>query len=615
MNPRRTLMMLVSALPLFACEGLVTLGGEPPGVPGEPGLPGLPGVPAEPGGPTPGGTEAAPFACPASSAEDLLEPMHARRLSQRQLQRTLTDVFGRILGATRATPLVTSALAATTLPPDTDRYKRWSNDFSSVHAQGYFVLADTLAKSVSSTTSYDAFIKGAVDLDKGTCATLNAAAPSVECQKQLIRNLALRLLRRPLVEGGAQDEVEDYRREYASVDAATALGNLVFRMLLSPSSLFHLEVNEKPFPGRTDVLSLSSHAIANRLSYTFWNAPPDDELLARAQSTDLGTDDGYAAALEYVVAKQQRFQDSTAEFFGDWLRLEEVPQFQSNNPTAFAVFAGNVRYDAALRDELVNEVRELGAFTTNSGGTFKDLFTTEVSFARGPELMKLYGVTSPAPAELTLANVVALPSGKHPGLLTRAAMLVTGSGSKNPVLRGMRVRHDILCMPTPPPPANLPADAFAAPPFNVNLTSRERYALKTSVQPCNGCHTVINPPGFALSNYNGLGRYETTEPAFAEDGAYTGKQLPVDATVDLAALFGSGTKSQTPAEFATLVGEQPQAKKCFSQEYAKYFLGREISDKDGCRLNRLYGVLREGKSLKEGMQSLARDPAFRLRKL
>jgi hypothetical protein len=210
---------------------------------------------------------------------------------------------------------------------------------------------------------------------------------------------------------------------------------------------------------------------------------------------------------------------------------------------------------------------------------------------------------------------VLIPAGRHPGLLTRAANLVTASGSKNPVLRGARILEDFLCMRPPPPPATLPADAFVPPPFDLTRTVRERYAIKTSVQPCVGCHATINPPGFALSHYNGLGRYEETEPAFHQDGSYSGMQLPVDSSVDLTSILGAGAQAGSPAEFTAMLAERAETRKCFTQEYAKYFLQREVTTNDGCRLNALYGHLREGKPLSEFMLSLARDPAFRLRRL
>lgn len=557
-----------------------------------------------------------PFACTApNDIEGNLVESHARRLTTRQIRNTVSDLVGRLLGANAATAIVNAALASNSLPVDSaPRYKRFDNNFSSNHAQSYFHFADNIAKAISSTTYFGAFFTAAINLNKGNCPTLSTTSPSVECQTELIRNLGLRFLRRPLMETTALNEVEDYRREFASTSSATALGNLVFRMLLAPHFLFHLETNELAYPGHNDILKLSSISVANRLSYTFWNAPPDETLLNMAQTSDLSADAGFQSALNYVTGKTS-FQDSVKEFFNDWLNLDHVPHFQSNNPAAFALFSGNAVYNEVLRSEIVNEAQELGSHVATSGGTFKDIFTTQISFARG-ELMKVYGTTQAAPTQITSSNAVMLPSGRHPGILTRLAWTVTSAaGNKNPVMRGARIRKEILCMVTAPPPPTLPPDSLVTPPFDSSLTVRERYHIKTSVSACSSCHSVMNPLGFALSNFNGLGRFELQEPAFNADGSYANKQLSVDASADLSPILGSGAVVSNPVQFASVIADRQETKTCFTQEFAKYFLGRDPATGEGCRMNKMYSNIIQSKSLKEFMRSLALDPDFRLRKL
>lgn len=550
-----------------------------------------------------------PFACDGPSPEDGVAPSFAHRLTRRQLERTLRDVLGTFLDEAVVAPMVASAFEASPPPAETERYKRWDNDLSVVHAQSYFNLADTIAKAVASEEHRAAFANAAVALDAGPCTSFDANAPSPECQRQIVRNVGARFLRHPL----AEDEVDAYAQELSSGSAATALGNLVFRMLLAPRSLFQMEIDEQPIEGRDDVVRLSSTAIVNRLSFTFWNAPPDEHLRGLATSSDLSADEPFAAALDYVL-DHPRFEDSNREFFADWLRLDHVPAFEATESEMFQRYAGGVRFDGALREELLREVEELGNFVSARGGTFRDLFTTEVSFARGAEMMKLYGAEAPAPAVVTPENAVKLPPGTHPGIFTRAAVLATASGTKNPVLRGVRVRRDVLCMPLALPP-NLPAEALAPPPFDESLTARERFARKTSSGTCGGCHSTMNPFGDALSNYSGVGRFELAEPAIREDGSYAGKQLSVDARADLSALLGPGAEATNPAQYMELLAERAEAMQCFSKAYAEYQLSRATADGDGCRLNRMFNRIKDGQSLKSVMRSLAMDREFRLRRL
>jgi hypothetical protein len=597
MSSRVSSLLTASVLSLLVtgCEGTIWSSA--------PSDPGAVDGPTGSGGPSAGAP--LPFSCDAAAPP---APTVTHRLTMRQLQRTLGDELGRFVGADPAAALVGSAWSSAGLPADTERYERWSNDFSSAHAQAVFVLADALAKGVAQ--SAPKFTASAIAFAPGACATFDAT--SAVCQSQLIRNVGLRLLRRPL----AATEVDDYRLEYSGgLDATTALSNLVFRMLLAPGSLFQLEVNEDAVPGRSDQLMLSSYALANRLSYAFWNAPPDEMLLQLASSGSLQDDAAFARALQYVVSQNDRFVGSTDEFFDDWLRLDKVPVFQSNAPATFALYAGDLTYDSNLRADMQREVRELGSFITRESSPLDELFTSEVSFARSPGLMKLYGVSTPAATVVTGASAVKLPQGQRPGLLTRAAMLVTAAGNKNPVLRGVRVLTDVLCMAPPPPPANLPAGTFAVPPYDESLTARERYAVKTSVQPCLSCHQRINLPGYGLSNYNGLARFETTEPAFKADGSYAGTQLPVDATVDLSALFGAGVNVETPVDLGQLLAARRETRACFTQQYGRFFLGRELSGSDGCALAAFYGALVERRPLREAMQVLASQPAFRIKQL
>ncbi|MBK7863418.1 MAG: DUF1592 domain-containing protein [Archangiaceae bacterium] len=622
---RATVWVLCAAT--FGCEGMIGTnplhpgddpsgtGGRGSGVAtgggGEPGPGTGGGVTGTGGGTAQPNPDVPPFAC----TQDAPGSDTAHRLSRRQLQRTLQAFVDRLVPAAQATPLLQAAWSAAAVPAEAERYKRWGNDFSSQHAQSLFTVADALATALSSGTTYAAAANAALKLSPGTCATLNTASPSVDCQKQLIRNLGRRLLRRPLVETATLDEVELYRQEYASATGATAFSAVVFRLLLAPESLFRIEAHEVAVPGRLDVLALSSAAIANRLSYTYWNSAPDETLLGMAASTDLSTEPAFSAALDYVLA-QAPLADSTDEFMGDWLSLDKVPHFQSSNPAAFAAYAGAVKYDDALRDQMIAEVRELGAWVTRSGGTFADLFTTDVSFARSPELMKLYRVTAAAPAAITSANAVRLPAGRHQGVLTRAALLVTAAGNKNPVLRGAHIRRDILCLSTPPPPADLPAGSFDPPPYDASKTVRERYTEKTSVQPCFSCHVTLNTAGNALSNYNGLGQYEDTEPAFKADGTPNGLRLPVDAVVDFSKVFGGNVTTRDSRELTDLVASRPETQKCFTQDLSAFLLGRAVSPvADGCRMNHVYAQLRAGKPLREAMRTLATEPDFRLKKL
>lgn len=556
-----------------------------------------------------------PFACENSDPKPAVS--NAKRLSVLQYRQTLQDFLGRFMTAAEAKTLVDAELTKFQLPSDSTRYQRADNSFGAAHANSVMSIADELAKAVtSSPIYYSSLVKTMIGYNPGKCVYTDVNSLNPECQQQLIRNLGLRLLRRPLKEGTGNDEVQIYLSEFSGKGSASSAGvnDILFRLLLAPDFLFQLEVNERNFAADPTTLRLSSNSVANRLAYTFWNSMPDEKLLALAAAKDLGATSAFVEALNYVV-DHPKLADGTSEFFNNWLKLDDTPQLDATSP-AGKIFAGGTTIDATTRDEMIREVQELGSYTIANGGTFADLFTTDISFARSPAMMKIYGVTTPASLSVTPVNAIHLPKGTRAGLLTRAALLMdrSGGGATNPVIRGVRIREDILCMPVDPPPADIAA-MVTAPDPDPSLTVREQFSLKTSPETCNGCHRAINPLGFALGNFNGFGFFQTAEPTFNTDGTPTGKSLAVDTKVDLGEIIGPGVVANDPAQMSQMIADRSEARVCFAKAFAEHTLLRPATvEKDGCRLNRLYKASARTSSLKDFAKSLALDPEFRLRK-
>lgn len=563
------------------------------------------------------GVSAGPFACNDSlPAESKLVSNHAKRLNSQQYKSTLNDLLNRFLSASETSAILNPAFNSFPLPLETPQYKSWDNEFSSQHTKQFFGIADTITNQISAnSTLYNKFVNAVIALKPGNCTTVNTSALTVACQRQFIRNLGLRVYRRPLVEEAGKNEVEELRVEFLNAQSMSqGMSNVVFRMLMNPDFLLKLEVNELP-GSQGDVLKLSSYALASRLSYSFWSTMPDERLFELAATTNLQDPIAFDRAVNHVFSSP-KITGGIRRFMTDWLKLEKIPTLSSTGPTA-SLFTYGATVDANTRLEMIDEIGELANFVAANNLSFKDLYTTDISFARSPSLMKIYGMTQAAPANQTLANALRLPTGTRSGLLTRAALQVghIGDGSANPVTRGLMIRKEVLCLDINQPPPEL-MTSLVVPPSDSNLTIRNRYHNATSSNTCNSCHKLINPFGFALSNYNGYGFFQNMEPAFNADGSFANKTLPVDARVDLTSVMGPGMAAETPAQFSSLIAEQPAARRCFSEAFAKATLGRDLlREKDGCRLNRLYNATSEGVPLKEFLKSLALDPEFKLRKV
>jgi hypothetical protein len=230
--------------------------------------------------------------------------------------------------------------------------------------------------------------------------------------------------------------------------------------------------------------------------------------------------------------------------------------------------------------------------------------------------MRIYGQLAPAPANVTTANAVRFPSGERSGLLTRAAMLTSGSHTEHPIFRGIHIRRNLLCLPTPQP-GNLPPNSLSPPVPNASLTTRQRYHDKTSGAQCAGCHLAINPLGFAFSNYNALGAVQPTEPVFDESWSYAG-ELPTDSRVDLALALQVNRTVANGVELSEVIATNPNLKACATRNLFTYLNGLQTlpgASASSCGMNRMYESLTAGAPLRDFVRSAATDTSYRQRSL
>jgi hypothetical protein len=539
-------------------------------------------------------------------------------LSPLQYRNTLSDFLNSVVGNAAATTIYNKAMTGIVFPEVSveEKYPRKENNLNEAHLKIFFSVADATAKELVGTTYYANFVTNVINADKGFCTTINVTALSTVCQTQFVRNLGLRLLRRPLRENLGDNETGVLTEEFTLfAKQSDAVSTIVFRLMLSTHFLYLFENNETELTDNANVLRLSSYAIASRLSYQFWNSMPDDALFAKAKAKDLYQEADFLDALDHVLkdAKAKSFID---EFTAGWLSLNRLPAL-SNTESAMQLPALNlraVRYDSALRTQMIQEIQELVSHTWRSDGVVEDILTSNISFARNAELMKIYNVATPAPATITSTNAVRLPS-SHAGILTRAGLLVEANGIQNPVHRAIRIIRDVACITLPEAPADtmpeIPLTAAAI----ETMTVRKQFEHNTSTTTCFECHKTINPFGFALSNFNGLGYFQTQEPAMNALGTPTGAQLTIDSRVSFDTTFGPAVKANSAVDYSSLLSKRAEYKSCFIANYSDYFLNRAANEAEGCRLNKAYLKLQNRQPLGEVFRSLALDPEFRLRKL
>ena len=258
----------------------------------------------------------------------------------------------------------------------------------------------------------------------------------------------------------------------------------------------------------------------------------------------------------------------------------------------------------SLRAAMRREVEHGYAAFVTQGESFEALLTDTRAFVTS-ELAALYGASLPTHLE---EGWVLLPAHERAGLITRAAFLTAHAGPErsSPIRRGVHLYRHLLCQPLgdPPPESSV---AQPNPDEGLPLTTRRITEGKTRGPSCQACHRLVNPPGFTLENYDGLGRFRTVEWAESPEGLV---QAPVDASAELAFADVRGP-ADGPLALSRLLAKSPTAHDCHVQTVMEHALGRRLTAADSCELSLLQTRFREGGSLRDLWLQVATGEAVR----
>lgn len=513
--------------------------------------------------------------------------MPLQRLSVEEYRQSVRAVVGaEALAAIGSDPFLT-------IPPDSAQeegeFSRGDQRLSSGHVDGFFAVADSLAAAIAGDTTLRASVAG--ECARGT--------PDEACLRAFAERMVERAYRRP-AELAEVDSLLASARDVGG--GAAGVHAIVFVTLMAPEFLYRFE-NAGAEEG--DAVRLTAHELATRLSYHFWGAPPDAELLAAAAAGTLDDDAGYRAQVDRL-ADDPRAAASLDAFFTEWMHLSRG-SFTAGPRLELARGALDV---SGLGAEMEQEVLDLLRYQIETGGTWDDVLTTRASFARSDRLAALYGV---APWDGS-SEPPLLPEAERSGLLTRAGMLRTGDGSTNPFRRGIFVRRAILCDSVAPPPADLPSDALTPPPPTRDTSTRESFVAKVVDEPCASCHRQFAPLGYALEDFDGLGRFRSVEQVIGDDGTALGS-APVDALADAQVEYGDDAPLRGGVELSARIADTPKADGCFATHYLRFTYRRHETRADSCAIGEMAASLGEGASLAEVMRAVALDPTFRRRLL
>ncbi len=293
-------------------------------------------------------------------------------------------------------------------------------------------------------------------------------------------------------------------------DPIEALKSSYRAILCSPRFLYFSEL-----PGKLD-----DHAIASRLSYLIWSSMPDQELLDLADAGALHQPDAVAAQVERML-DGDRGRQFVEDFAAQWLDLIDI-NFTEPDRKLYRDF------DIVVQNAMLDETHAYLEDLLTRDASIVEIIDSKHTFLNS-RLARFYGIDS-VPGE-TLRRVALKPKYHRGGLMSHGSLLkVTANGTNtSPVLRGIWVSERILGVDIPPPPASVPA---IEPDIRGAKTIREQLQKHLADPMCASCHKNIDPPGFALENFDAAGRWR--DHYVNVSGGRTRRGAPIDAHSTLA---------------------------------------------------------------------------------
>lgn len=440
------------------------------------------------------------------------------------------------------------------------------NGFSSIGAASVEVSPagiDLHEQAVLAATGY-VFADQARVLDQFGCVP--ASLTDSECSTRILTQLGRRAFRRPLTDA----ELQRFTGLVTSIAGAagssvlTGVRYALAAILESPSFVYRVELGA---PSEEDAgrLKYTDFEMASRLAAMFWDSVPDDPLLDAAGSGSLATAEGVRAQAERLLADPKAERSLvvfTRELFGT-SHLDEAQKDSSLFPT----WRDSLK--DAMREELERRVLDM-VFVRK--GDFLSLLDDRKTFVND-DLAEFYGL--PVSGEPGFHEAEFPPDSRRAGLLGAGAILA-GHGlpqRNSPTARGKFVSESLLCRIIPPPPNNVPP---LPPQAGPEVTMRQRLALHRSAPVCASCHTMMDPIGFGMEDFDSAGLYRTMEGT-----------SPVDASGVLEGAGLDGSTFSGLAELGAALRRQPVLGPCLVSKLYSEVLGRRALQADRGAIDQL----------------------------
>jgi len=382
-----------------------------------------------------------------------------------------------------------------------------------------------------------------------------SAAAEAPCARRILSTLARQAFRRPITDKEAKALMEFYRDGRKDGDFTAGLQSGVAWILASPNFLFRVE-HDPAHVAQGSAYRVSDQELASRLSFFLWSSLPDKTLLDLAAQGRLHQ----PVVLDQQVRRMMadpRAKALVDNFVGQWLLLRNIKNADPDE-RLFPTF------DQTLLASMNQETTLFMNDQIQRNRSVVELLSARYTFL-DERLAKHYGIPNVFGTRFRRVDLPAdSPRG---GLLGQGALLIVTSypNRTSPVLRGKWVLDSLLGTPPPEPPPNVPAlkdTGAGGKPASVRARLEEH--RKNPV--CAGCHSSMDPLGFALENFDATGKWRTTDAG-----------TPIDST----GVLPNGTKFEGPTGLRdALLARKEQFVQAMTQKLLAYALGRQIEAYD-----------------------------------
>ena len=378
------------------------------------------------------------------------------------------------------------------------------------------------------------------------------ASEEEPCAQRILLALERRAYRRPVSVADAQTLMPFYKAGRAEGGFDLGIQRAIERLLVSPQFLFRIERDP---PGAKPGTShpVSDLELASRLSFFLWSSIPDDELLDVASQGKLRQ----PGVLEQQVRRMMddpRSESLVTNFAEQWLYLRDLDA-KKPNEMLFADF------DESLRDAFRRETDLFLDSVLRSNRSVLELLSANYTFVN-ERLAKHYGMPNVHGSEFR--RVTFPPGSPRGGLLGQGSILtITAYPNRtSPVNRGKWILENLLSAAPPPPPGDVPALKTEGHDTGKPLTMRDAMIQHRADPACAGCHSRMDPIGFAMEHFDAVGRWRD------RDG---------DSPIDASGVFPGGEKFDGVAGLKTALLSHPEEfLSTVSEKLLMYAIGRNV---------------------------------------